>query len=309
MEDRPPQRPSPAPRVSLWRRWEVPTLLVAAAIHGCWIVLLALHAVIPWPLLVACGGYVLAWHSSLQHEAVHCLRRLPAWARLAIVGIPIGGWLPYVLYRRSHSLHHRDDRLTYPGLDTESFYHSPSRWAGYSPIWRGILMVNQTLLGRLLIGPALVLYGLVRDEARRALAGDFCHVGAWLRFAAALGLVLGVARIVFGMPIWEYYLLFVYPGISLGLLRSFIEHRWGETPESRAAVVESNAVFGLLFLWNNLHIVHHIDPNMPWFELPGYYRRHRAALLARNGGYVFRGYGEIAARWLFRPVFTPIHPG
>jgi len=309
MENRHPPSPDDLAPASWWRRWEIPTLLVAAAIHGGWVALLSLHRVIPWPLLAIGGAYLLAWHSSLQHEAVHCLRRLHPWVRLGIVGVPIGGWLPFALYRRSHSLHHRDERLTYPGLDTESFYHTRARWEGYSPLWRGILMFHQTLLGRLLIGPPLVLVQLIADEARRLRAGDRSHLGPWLRFAAALTLVLAIVRLVFGLPIWEYYLLLVYPAMSLGLLRSFIEHRWGETPEERAAVVESNIVFGLLFLWNNLHIVHHIDPDKPWFELPAYYRRHRAELLARNGGYVFKGYGEIAARWLLRPVFVPVHPG
>jgi fatty acid desaturase len=100
----------------------------------------------------------------------------------------------------------------------------------------------------------------------------------------------------------------VYPGFSLGLLRAFIEHRWGVEPEERVASVESNWVFGLLFLWNNLHIVHHLDPPLPWYEIPRAWRKDRARYLGLNGSYLFKGYGEIARRWLVRPVFTPIHP-
>jgi hypothetical protein len=50
---------------------------------------------------------------------------------------------------------------------------------------------------------------------------------------------------------------FVYPALVLGMMRSFTEHRWGERASERTAIVESNWVFGLLFLWNNLHAVHH----------------------------------------------------
>ena len=47
---------------------------------------------------------------------------------------------------------------------------------------------------------------------------------------------------------------------------------------------------------------------MPWWEIPGFWRANRQRILEHNGGYYFRGYGEIAAKWLFRPVFLPPHP-
>ena len=292
-----------------WHRWEVPTWIVAVAIYGAWAALVMFHAVIPWPILALLAAYVLAWHFSLQHEAIHGWRSIPLWLRTAIVWPPIGGWLPYELYRYSHSVHHRDVNLTFPGLDTESVYHRQEDWDRYSPAWRAILMFNQTLLGRLTIGPVLRLRKLAIVETGLVRKGDYSHGWIWLRFAIGLAAVLSFVKFVGHMPIWQYYLLFVYPGFSLGLLRAFIEHRWGEHPEERVASVESNWLFGLLFLWNNLHIVHHIDPVMPWYEIPRSYRVNRDALMNRNGSYVFKGYGEIARRWLFKPVFVPVHPG
>ena len=299
--------PRPAD-AALWRRWELPTWVVAVGVYGSWTGLVLLQERIPWPLTMAAGAYVLAWHFSLQHEAIHGWRSLPLWLRTAIVWPPIGGWLPYEIYRESHSIHHRDPNLTYPGLDTESVYHRQEDWARYSPPWRAVLMFNQTLIGRLSIGPLLRWRKLVFTEWGLLRAGDTRHVGSWARFAVGLAGVLWFVTAVGGMPVWKYYLLFVYPGLSLGLLRAFIEHRWGEHPEERVAVVESNWLFGLLFLWNNLHIVHHLDPALPWFEIPRAYRRRREDFLRRNGGYVFKGYGEIARRWLARPVFVPVHP-
>jgi hypothetical protein len=35
---------------------------------------------------------------------------------------------PFELYRRSHSQHHRNRYLTYPGEDTESYYHKEKDW-------------------------------------------------------------------------------------------------------------------------------------------------------------------------------------
>jgi fatty acid desaturase len=281
---------------------------VAVAVYAAWAALVLFSRQIPWPLLALAGAYVLAWHFSLQHEAIHGWRSVPLWLRTAVVWPPIGGWLPFEIYRRSHTIHHRDENLTYPGLDTESVYHREEDWARYSPAWRGVLLFNQTLLGRLAIGPLLRLRKLVLTETGLLRRGDFSNLWIWARFAIGLAAVLAFVRFAGHMPIWKYYLVIVYPGFSLGLLRAFIEHRWGESPEERIAVVESNWVFGLLFLWNNLHIVHHLEPALAWYEIPGRYRRDRDRYLSQNGAYRFRGYGEIAGRWLLRPVFRPVHP-
>ncbi|MGI4777601.1 MAG: fatty acid desaturase [Janthinobacterium lividum] len=74
------------------------------------------------------------------------------------------------------------------------------------------------------------------------------------------------------------------------------------------AIVESNAFFGPLFLYNNLHHIHHRSPTMPRYELPGHFRRDRAAVLAAYGNFYHRGYGEVACRYLLEPVFRPVHP-
>jgi fatty acid desaturase len=291
-----------------WRRYELPNWLVAVGVYGSWIALVMLHAVIPWPLLMILAAYVLAWHFSLQHEAIHSWRSAPLLLRTAVVWPPIGGWFPYELYRRGHSIHHRDNNLTYPGLDTESVYHRAEDWERYSKTWRAILMFNQTMLGRLTIGPALRLRKLVITEFGLLKNRDYRNVLIWARFFVGLAVVLSFVKFVGHMPIWQYYVLFVYPGLSLGLLRAFIEHRWGDSPEERVAVVESNWVFGLLFLWNNIHIVHHIDPALPWYDIPRVYRADKEGFLKRNGAYMFPGYGHIARRWGLRPVFTPVHP-
>ena len=39
------------------------------------------------------------------------------------------------------------------------------------------------------------------------------------------------------------------------------------------------------------------------------WKAHRKAYLALNGGYYYRGYGEIVRRYLLTPKESPIHPG
>lgn len=285
-----------------------PTWLVALAIYASWGLLVWNHAALPWWFIVPVGGYLIAWQFSLQHEAIHAFRGVPAWLRFAIVFPPLGLWFPFPLYRKSHTTHHRDANLTIPGLDTESYYVRREQWQLMSGPRRLLLIVNQTLLGRLVIGPLIRLWLLATREIGRVRNGDYSHLPHWGIHVLALALLFWFVSGVCGFPWWEYCLLVAYPGFSLGLLRAFTEHRAAADSERRTAAVESNALFGLLYLYNNLHVVHHFRPTLPWYEIPRYYREHRRELLAMNGEFVYPGYWFLARRFLVRPVFRPEHP-
>ncbi|MEH2549779.1 fatty acid desaturase [Bradyrhizobium sp. AZCC 2262] len=293
---------------SWFERHDGPTLLVAAAIYAGWLFLLTSHAYVPWWITAPLAGYIVQWHFSLQHEAIHSMRGIPKWLRRALVWPPIGIWFPFELYRQSHARHHRNDHLTYPGEDTESYYHEEEDWEDYGSLSRWLLIVNQTFLGRLFVGPLLRTPHFLIKEARKILAGDLANLGIWVRHLIGVALVLLFVAELFETSAFRYLAEFVYPGLILGMMRSFTEHRWGERPGERTAVVESNWVFGLLFLWNNLHVVHHTYPTLPWWKVPRVWREHRELIQAHNGGFVFRGYGEIARRWLVTPNFIPVHP-
>ena len=279
-----------------------------AAIYTSWFLIIWFHAYIPWYLMILIAGYILAWHFSLQHEAIHGWRGIPRWLRFAVVWPPIGGWFSFELYRKSHSTHHRNTYLTYPGQDTECYYIKTADWDRFNPIWRGVMLFHQTFVGRLLIGPLLRWRKLLIIEFGLLFRGEFRNVPVWLRHFATLAVMFWFVEYVCGMPAWQYVVLCIYPGLSLSLLRAFIEHRWGERPGHRTASVESNWLFGLLFLWNNLHIAHHLHPTMLWYQIPRFYRENKDKLMAHNNHFIFRGYGEIALRWLFKPVFLPAHP-
>ena len=291
-----------------WKRWEAPTQLLALLLYAAWAALVYWHALIPGALLFVLGGYLGQLHFSLQHEAIHALRPLPRWLRWALVWPPLNLWLPYPLFHRSHSSHHVNFHLTHPEKDTESVYHSSSAWAAYGPLRRAVIKADQTLAFRLAVGPWLRILRFLYAELARPMRGDFSHVLVWTVHAASVAPIVWFVVVVADMRLIEYLLCFVYPSMMLGALRSFTEHRWENSPHARVAIVESNAFFGLLYLYNNLHHVHHRSPTMPWYELPGHFRRNRAAVLAANGNFYYRGYGEIVRRYLVRPVFRPIHP-
>ncbi len=67
-------------------------------------------------------------------------------------------------------------------------------------------------------------------------------------------------------------------------------------------------MLAFLFLNNNLHVVHHMHPRMPWYRLPGLYRANKARYLGRNGGYRYDSYAEIFRRYLFRAKDPVPHP-
>jgi fatty acid desaturase len=107
------------------------------------------------------------------------------------------------------------------------------------------------------------------------------------------------------MPLWQYAGFVVYPGLCLGMLRSFCEHRYALRTGHRTAIVKSGFPLSLLFLNNNLHLIHHLSPALPWYRIPAVWRESRTELLEHNGGFYFAGYRQIAARHAFRPAFTP----
>jgi fatty acid desaturase len=273
---------------------------VAVAVYGGWLAATWYHAHLPWPILAALGGWLVAWHSSLQHEVIH--GHPTPWPRvnLALALPPLSLWLPFELYRDSHIAHHDFAHITEPGVDPESYYLADRRgWrAGLA---KSALRLEQTLLGRLALGPiiepirywAAELPAIARGDVRRLrIVGVHvlmaAAVWAWLAFACHMSLGL-------------YLLTFVYPGTALTLLRSYAEHRAHAEPARRTATVERAPILGLLFLNNNLHLAHHLKPDAPWYDLPALHRRDRDRLLAMSGGLAYAGYWDVIRRYLLRP--------
>jgi fatty acid desaturase len=103
-----------------------------------------------------------------------------------------------------------------------------------------------------------------------------------------------------GMSFWSYLILFAYPGLSLTLLRSYLEHRAHPDPAARTVVVEAEWPLALMFLNNNLHVSHHEAPQLAWYKLPNHFRTEQARILMANGGYCFEGYREVFGRYFLR---------
>ncbi|ORE90463.1 fatty acid desaturase [Aurantimonas sp. 22II-16-19i] len=302
---------SPAITAEPFRRGraiEWPTLCLAIAIYAIWGALTFWHAAIPLLLLVPAAAWTIAWHGSLQHEIIH--GHPTRWRRLnrALGFVPLSLWVPFARYRTLHLSHHRDERLTDPLDDPESFYWTDADWEKLSPIARGLVEAQTCLAGRLVIGPAWSILRFLGAEIRAVSSGDRVVAKIWGRHLLGCAAVFAWLWGVCGLSPLAYLLIFVYPGTALQLVRSFAEHKAEGTVSKRTAVVEASPVLSLLFLNNNLHAAHHAHPTLPWYRLPAWYRDNRAALLGANGGLRYAGYRDVFRRFFLAPHDRPAHP-
>lgn len=281
-----------------------PTLTLANVIYVGWIVLTWQAKHLPPGIVVLFGGWLIAWHGSLQHETIHGHPTRSRQINRLIGFAPLSLWLPYDRYKTLHGRHHAAEHLTLPTVDPESRYLP----VGSSPGRRAIARLNSTLAGRLLLGPAIEIIGFLASEAKALRAGEPHVARIWAVHLLGVAVILAWLVLVCRLSLAEYGLLFVYPGCALSLLRSFAEHRAHEDPARRIAVVEQAPILGLLFLNNNLHAAHHAFPDAPWWRLPKLYASHRAALLQDNGGLSYQGYGEVFQRFFLRAHDQVEHP-
>lgn len=301
-------RPRPQGQAArLWERAEGTTWLLIVTVYGGWASILAASAWLPLWVVCPAAAVFGAWHAHLQHELLH--GHPTRWQGLndLIAVVPVSLLYPYTVYKRSHLEHHRS-RLTDPLDDPESYYVTPARWATFGRLRRAVLVANNTLLGRMVIGPWLAMASLFNRESRRLIAGEPLAWGEWTLHVALIVAMLWSIDSLTGISPWIYVLAVAYPATGLAMIRSYLEHRPATDEERRTAVVEAGWFWSLLFLNNNLHVLHHDRPGIPWFKLHRLYADQRDATLERNGGYVYDGYLDVARRYLLTPKDLPVQP-
>lgn len=280
---------------------EWPTMLVGLAVYGGWLAVTAWHMILPWPVLVLAGGWLLAWHGSLQHETIHGHPTRYRAVNDAIGFMPLALWLPYAQYRRSHRAHHHAEVITDPHHDPESRYRATAD--GVTDVMDRL---RSTLAGQMIFGPPIAIAGFLIGEVRRVRRDPLEVVRDWVPHLAAVAAVLWWLDHV-GLSLSRYILMFVYPGTALTMLRSYAEHRADLDSPHRAASVERGGMLALVFLNNNLHAAHHDRPALAWYALPAYHRRHRDRF-ATQGALTYAGYRDVVRRFAFRPHDQVIHP-
>ena len=287
-----------------WRN-EWPILAVIAGSYALWA--LATTGPIPVALAILLAGVAAGLHSSASHEVLHGHPTRSPWVNGALVFPALSLFIPYMRFRDTHLAHHDDERLTDPYDDPETNFMDPAVWARMSRPGQLLMRVNNTLAGRMVLGPIIGQVLFMRCDLRAILAGDRRVLAGWLLHIPAVLIVVWWAVTVGQLPGWAYL---AQAWLALGLLkiRTFLEHRAHADAPCRTVVIESRGPLSFLFLNNNFHIVHHSHPGVQWWLMPRLYFADRAGYLAMNGGYHYRSYGEVFRRYLLRPKDPVPHP-
>ena len=267
-----------------------------------------------WPvsglLSVALTALGIAQYSSLQHEVLHGhpFRNQTLNEALVFPGLTL--FVPYLRFKDTHLQHHYDPNLTDPYDDPEANYMDPAVWA-QTPRWgRALLRLNNTLLGRMLLGPAIGTWFFSGPDIAQMRAGNRRIILSWGLHALGVALVVAWLAVFTQMPVWAWVVV-AYLGYGLLKIRTYLEHRAHEAFRARTVIIEDRGPLALLFLNNNLHVVHHMHPTVPWYRLPGLYAARAEHYRRRNDSYVYANYAEIFRRYLFKakdPVPHPIWP-
>lgn len=293
-------------QIPLPRGVEWSTLTLILSCYGGWLAVLWLLPGLSLLAAVLALGGLAALHSSLSHEALHGHPFRQRWLNEMLMFLPMGLMVPYGRFRDTHLAHHRDERLTDPYDDPESNFLDPKIWVSLPGWQRWLLRLNNTLLGRMLIGPLIGQVCFMVGDWRLIRAGQRDVLRDWALHGLGLAMVIAVIALS-PLPLWAAC-LGAYLGLALLKIRTFLEHRAHEAVHGRCVVIEDRGPLAWLFLHNNLHVVHHLHPAVPWHALPQLYRSQRRAFLLANGGYVYRSYGQIFRAHLLRAKDPVPHP-
>lgn len=284
---------------------EWPTLALLVLTYVVWIT-----GTLMWPhnaaMAILLTGVAITQFSSLQHEALHGHPFHNETLNEALVFPALAIFVPYRRFRETHLQHHFDPALTDPHDDPESNFWEPQIWASLPGPVRLILKANNTLLGRILLGPFVGTLAFLAKDLALVRQGDPAVLTAWALNIAGLVPVL-IWLHVAGMPVWAY-LMAIYCGFALVKIRTYLEHRAHEACRARTVIIEDRGPLSILFLNNNFHSVHHMHPKVAWYKLPGLYLDRKEHYIKRNEGYVYANYGEVFRRYLTRPKDPVPHP-
>lgn len=284
------------------RAFEWPTLALMAVCYGLWLI----GTLIWWPLGVVIVALAAALHSSLTHEVLHGHPFRSNFWNASLVFPPLTLVVPYLRFKDTHLAHHREPLLTDPYDDPETNFLDPDVWEK-QPLWlRVILQINNTLAGRMVLGPAIGTWSFWKGDWALIKAGNRRVILGWVLHFAGLPLVIGWVLYA-GMPIWAF-LAATYASLSILKIRTFLEHRAHEAAPGRSVIIEDRGPLAWIFLNNNLHAVHHLHGCVAWYDLPRLYRENKARYVDRNDGYVYRSYGEIFRRYFWRAKDPVPHP-
>lgn len=288
-------------------REEAPTLALLLGVYAAFAALTYFSQLLPAALTVIGLGVVITLHSSLQHEVLHGHPFKRAWLSDLTVFPALGLFVPYQRFKDTHLAHHHDPNLTDPYDDPESNFLDRIVWDSFPRSLRALASFNNTLLGRMVVGPLISLAVFYAGDLRHLLNGNRRVWRAYTEHGLGVALVLVWLLLVCDMSLW-HYVFSAYLGMSLLKIRTFLEHQAHERAAARSVIIEDRGPLALLFLNNNYHAVHHAHPKVVWHKLPTLFDGRRDQFLRRNGGYTYRSYADVFRQFFLRAKDPVAHP-
>lgn len=237
----------------------------------------ALAGALPYWAAAATNFVVLYFFAHFNHEAVHgniCgVRTEWRWLNDA-VGM-IGGFfllLPLPIFRTVHLAHHR--MPNHPELDGDLWM------AGSNPFTTFLRCTT------LLVGYEIRLWRLVR----RGLAPASALWATWAWRGLAIAIIAAATAAGYG---WEILIFWIGPALAVTPLLAFqfayivhYPHHHGDTHQaSRVLLTKDSRLQPLLtamFLFQNYHLVHHLNPRAPFYRYGELYRAMEKDIRARD---------------------------
>ncbi len=289
---------------------EVQTIVLILLCYGLWAVLLFAPLPVPEWLTGLILIPLFTLHSSLQHECIHGHPFLKSRFNDLLAYPPLGLFLPYGRYKEMHLAHHQRASISDPVQDPESWYLTQAKWDRLNPLLRALLRFNNTLIGRMVLGPIIGIGSMIINDSKSVQAGSRYILRHWLIHGILVGFAL-VFIGAFGSVSVLTYCVCAYVGMSILMIRTYLEHQAHETLRGRTVIIEDKGPLRLLFLNNNLHAVHHAYPTVAWYRLPVLFRQNRERFLQMNTEYYYRSYWDIIRQYIFsakEPVIYPLPP-
>ena len=289
---------------------ELPTLGLILFSYTIWAILLIYSGFLPLPIWILLFGLNVTLFLSITHEVIHGHPTRNALVNRLLLPLPLGWVFPYERFLDTHLEHHETAELTDPFDDPESWYYPRLQFESMNRLIRTILTFNNTLFGRMLIGPAISIPKFYISELKQIISNKqrrWYLVSVWSQHFVLCVLMALIVSKFSSIPLWAF-ILANYFGLSVLLVRTFLEHQAAEDHSERTVIIEKCCPIAFLFLYNNLHAVHHEKPGIAWYELPKFYRKNGEHFRNLNKHYIYASYGEIFRKYFLKPKEEIAHP-
>jgi len=144
-----------------------------------------------WPPLgITIIILTMTLHSSLTHEILHGHPFRNQFLNALLVFPSLSFLIPYLRFSDLHLAHHFDENLTDPYDDPETNFIDPKKWCRLPNVLRYLFQFNNTLIGRMLIGPLLGQISFMVSDMVKIAKGEVRVALGWAIHIPAMFCVL-----------------------------------------------------------------------------------------------------------------------